>query len=51
MGGLKPATRRLLRQVAGNPNERRAFDALTQPRLKVGAVLLREWHGATHRWP
>ena len=49
LGGLKPATRRLLRQVAGNPNERRAFDALTQPRLKAGAVLLREWRGTTHR--
>jgi len=49
LGGLKPATRRLLRQVAGNPNERRAFDALSQPRLKAGAVLLREWHGTTHR--
>jgi hypothetical protein len=49
LGGLKPATRRLLRQVAGNPSERRSLDALTQPRLKAGAVLLREWHGATHR--
>jgi hypothetical protein len=45
LGGLKPATRRLLRQVAGNPSERRALDALTKPRLKAGAVLLREWHG------
>ena len=49
LGGLKPAIRRLLRQVAGNPGERRAFDALSQPRLKAGAVLLREWHGTTHR--
>jgi Protein of unknown function (DUF2924) len=46
-GGLKPATRRLLRQVAGLPAERRSLDRLTQPRLKAGAVLLREWHGTT----
>jgi hypothetical protein len=39
----------LLRQLAGNPNKRRALNALTQPRLKAGAVLLREWHGTTHR--
>jgi len=49
LGGIKPATRRLLRQVAGLPDERRALDALTKPRLKPGAVLLREWHGTTHR--
>jgi hypothetical protein len=23
--------------------------ALSKPRLKAGAVLLREWHGTTHR--
>jgi len=48
-GGLKPATRRLLRQVAGLPAERRSLDRLTQPRLKAGTVLLREWHGTTFR--
>ena len=48
-GGIKPATRRLLRQVAGLPAERRSLDRLTKPRLKAGAVLLREWHGSTHR--
>lgn len=48
-GGIKPATRRLLRQVAGLPAERRPLDRLNQPRLKAGAVLLREWHGTTHR--
>jgi len=48
-GGLKPATRRLLRQVAGLPAERRSLDRLIQPRLKAGAVLLREWHGTTQR--
>jgi hypothetical protein len=48
-GGIKPAMRRLMRQVAGLPAERRTFDRLTQPRLKAGAVLLREWHGTAHR--
>jgi hypothetical protein len=48
LGGIKPATRRLLRQVAGNPSERCSPAALSQPRLKAGAVLLREWHGTTH---
>jgi hypothetical protein len=48
-GGIKPATRRLLRRVAGLPAERRSLDRLTRPRLKPGAVLLREWHGTTHR--
>jgi hypothetical protein len=49
LGGIKPATRRLLRQVAGLRSERRSLDALTKTRLKAGAVLLREWHGTTHR--
>jgi hypothetical protein len=40
--GIKPATRRLLRQVAGLPAERRFSERLTRPRLKAGAVLLRE---------
>jgi Protein of unknown function (DUF2924) len=48
-GALKPATRRLLRQVAGLPSERRSLNRLSQPRLKAGAVLLREWHGTAHR--
>jgi len=48
-GGIRPATRRLLRQVAGLPAERRSLDRLTKPRLKAGAVLLRQWHGTTHR--
>lgn len=49
LGGLKPATRRLLRQVAGQPAERRPLVALMKPKLQVGAVLLREWHATTHR--
>ena len=48
-GGIKPATRRLLRQVAGRPDERRPLEVLTRPRLKAGTVLLREWRGSAHR--
>jgi hypothetical protein len=46
---VKPSTRRLLRQVAGKPSERRSTVASSQPRLKTDAVLLREWHGTAHR--
>ena len=50
LGGIKATTRRLLRQVAGSPAERRSSAAVAkQPRLKTGAVLLRDWHGTTHR--
>lgn len=49
LGSIKPATRRLLRQVAGRSDERRPLGMLTRPRLKAGAVLLREWHGSAHR--
>jgi Protein of unknown function (DUF2924) len=48
-GGIKPATRRLLRRVAGLPDERRSLASLTRPRLKAGVVLLREWHGTAHQ--
>jgi hypothetical protein len=49
LGGLKPATCRLLRQIAGNAAERRRTAALVKTRLKAGAVLIREWHGTAHR--
>jgi hypothetical protein len=49
LGGLKPATRRLLRQLAGNPAERRPIPAFPKLRLKAGAVLIREWHATAHR--
>jgi hypothetical protein len=50
LGGLKPATRHLLRQVAGHPTARGSIAAsLAKPRLTAGTVLLRQWHGTTHR--
>jgi hypothetical protein len=49
LGGLKPATCRLLRQIAGNPAERHAPVAFAKSQLKAGAVLIREWHGTAHR--
>jgi len=47
--GLKPATHRLLRQITGHPAARRPIAALAMPRLTVGTVPLRQWHGTTHR--
>jgi hypothetical protein len=48
-GGLKPATRKLLHQVAEDTRARRAIDT-TQIRVpKRGTVLIREWNGTSHR--
>ena len=49
IGGLKPSTRRLLEHSAQNASARGAAVELPQVRLKAGAVLIREWHGTTHR--
>jgi hypothetical protein len=49
LGGLKPSTRRLLQRIAMDAKARRATLATSTPRLKPGAVLLREWHGVTHQ--
>jgi hypothetical protein len=46
LGGLKPSTRRLLRQVDGNSSKRRPRGTSSNPQqLKSGSVFLREWHG------
>jgi len=47
-GTLKASTRRLLARIAGDASARRP---LTAPSRKPssGTVLLREWHGVTHR--
>jgi len=49
LGGLKASTRRLLRQVAGNAAARRPTSPLPRSQLKAGTVLIREWHGVSHR--
>ena len=48
-GGLKPATRRLLRSVAGYAGERRPIAVEPKRPVKAGAVLIREWHGTKHQ--
>src|SRR5882672_10774868 len=49
LGGLKPATRRLLTKVAADASARRPIQVAPEPRLKPGTVLLREWHGMQHQ--
>jgi Protein of unknown function (DUF2924) len=49
LGGLKPATHRLLRQLATGSAQDRSRRKSVQPPLKTGSVLLREWHGKTHQ--
>jgi hypothetical protein len=49
LGGLKPATRRLLRQIAEGSAQGRSPKNQVKPQLKAGTVLLREWHGRTYR--
>src|SRR5208282_5133124 len=49
LGGLKPATRRLLRSIAGDPETRRPVATHSQRRVKAGAMLIREWHGTKHQ--
>jgi len=49
LGGLKPATRRLLRSVAGGPETRWPTAVESKRPVKAGAVLIREWHGTKHQ--
>ncbi len=49
LGGLKPATRRLLERVAGDAETRRPVATDSQRRVKAGAMLIREWHGTKHQ--
>jgi len=49
LGGLRPSTRRLLKQVAEAATARRPIRATLQRRLKPGTVLLREWGGLRHQ--
>ena len=48
-GGLKASTRQLLQQVANNAATRGPAVELPRARLKAGTVMIREWHGTTHR--
>ena len=49
LGGLKPATRRLLERIAGDAETRRPVATHSQRRVKAGAMLIREWHGTKHQ--
>src|SRR5260370_987841 len=49
IGGLKPSTRRLLERWGRNGSERGPLAEPARTRLKAGDVLVREWHGVTHR--
>jgi hypothetical protein len=45
LGGLKPATRRLLASVADDAMARRTMHVARERKIKPGTTLLREWHG------
>jgi hypothetical protein len=47
LGGLKPATRRLLAEAVKSIGKR--VPTTPTPLIRPGIVLLREWHGTTHR--
>jgi len=50
LGGLKPATQRLLKKVAEDADAGRKVSA-TAKRIepRAGTVLVREWHGTKHQ--
>jgi hypothetical protein len=49
LGGLKPATRRLLMQFAHDSAAARTPVAAPSRIVQSGAVLVREWRGTSHR--
>jgi Protein of unknown function (DUF2924) len=49
LGGLKPATRRLLQRVAADAHARRPLKLVPLRTLESGAVLIREWNGVRYK--
>ena len=49
LGGLKPSTRRLLERAAEDNVDRRPPTEAPATRVTPGSVLIREWHGVSHR--
>jgi hypothetical protein len=49
LGGLKPSTRRLLERTAEDNVDRRRPNEMLAARVTPGSVLIREWHGVSHR--
>jgi Protein of unknown function (DUF2924) len=49
LGDLKPSTRRLLERAAEDNSGRRAPTEAAATKVTPGSVLIREWHGVSHR--
>jgi hypothetical protein len=49
LGGLKPATRRLLEAAAGAASDGRAVARHPRRSAQTGTVFVREWHGTKHQ--
>ena len=49
LGGLKPATRRLLERVARDAQARSPIRVAPRRKLTPGAILIREWKGTKHQ--
>ena len=50
LGGLKPATRRLLERIAGHAAAGCKVSVTPEKmRVSAGTVLIREWHGTKHQ--
>jgi hypothetical protein len=49
LGGLKPATRRLLVSVGADAIARPVVDGAREGKVKPGTTLLREWHGVHYQ--
>jgi hypothetical protein len=50
LGGLKPATLRLLQRIADDAAARRQLSSTPEKiRVSAGTVLIREWHGTKHQ--
>jgi hypothetical protein len=48
LGGLKPATRRLLERLAAATSGDQPLRLITPSPLSAGTILMREWQGITH---
>jgi hypothetical protein len=49
LGSLKPSTRRLLERTAEDDAGRRTPTEAPTTKITPGSVLIREWHGVSHR--
>ncbi len=49
LGGLKSSTRRLLERTAEDNRHRRTPTEAPPTKVTPGSVLIREWHGVSHR--